>query len=334
LPGEEDRVRIRLVVRGQDHRTALRDVLGPADRGIPQHPHHRHDDGLGDLVQHVGLLCRGSVERGSDEPSRRRCDDGHMAFSELSRPWRAPGHSNPRGGLLLCHGFTGTPQSMRPWAEDHAGRGWAVDLPLLPGHATSAADLAATSWRDWYGCARDAALALSQQHGPIAVGGLSMGGALALALAEDPQLRGRIAAVVAVNPGMTLPAAAGAADLIAPVVRTLPGIGSDVAREGVLEEAYARMPVRAVGQLRRLFRRSRRGLSAVVVPLLLATSRVDHTVPHTDSDIVAAGVRGPVERLALTRSHHLATLDHDAPMLFDASARFLAQHVPVPGSPR
>src|SRR5699024_12436499 len=79
---------------------------------------------------------------------------------------------------------------------------------------------------------------------------------------------------------------------------------------------------------------SRRGLSAVEVPLLLATSRVDHTVPPTDSDIVAAGVRGPVERLALTRSHHLATLDHDAPMLFDASARLLAQHVPVPGSPR
>src|SRR5699024_12286613 len=105
--------------------------------------------------------------------------------------------------------------------------------------------------------------------------------------------------------GVTLPGAAYAADVRSPVVRTQPGIGSDVAREGVREEAYARMPVRAVGQLRRLFRRSRRGLSAVEVPLLLATSRVDHTVPPTDSDIVAAGVRGPVERLALTRSHHL-----------------------------
>jgi len=257
-----------------------------------------------------------------------------MAFSELSRPWRAPGHSNPRGGLLLCHGFTGSPQSMRPWAEDHASRGWAVDLPLLPGHATTEEELAATSWRDWYGSVREAALALSREHGRIAVGGLSMGGALALALAEDPQLRGRIAAVVAVNPGMTLPAAAGAADLIAPVLRTLPGIGSDIARDGVHEEAYARMPVRAVGQLHRLFRRTRRGLGAVEVPLLLATSRVDHTVPPTDSDIVAAGVRGPVERLSLTRSHHLATLDHDAEMLFDASARFLEQHVPVPGGPR
>ena len=254
-----------------------------------------------------------------------------MAFSELSRPWRAPGHSNPRGGLLLCHGFTGSPQSMRPWAEDHAGRGWAVDLPLLPGHATTEQELTTTSWQDWYGCVREAALDLSREHGPIAVGGLSMGGALALALAADPQLRGHLCAVVAVNPGMTLPAAANLAELIAPVVRTLPGIGSDVSRSGVQEEAYERLPVRAVGQLRRLFRRTRRELGAVEVPVLLATSRVDHTVPPTDSDIVAAGVRGPVERLSLTRSFHLATLDHDADLLFEASARFLDQHVPTLG---
>ncbi|HEX7350812.1 alpha/beta hydrolase [Brachybacterium sp.] len=252
-----------------------------------------------------------------------------MAFSELSRPWRARDHSNPRGGLLLCHGFTGSPQSMRPWAEDHAARGWAVELPLLPGHALTERELAASTWQDWYGCVRDAALELSEEHGPIAVGGLSMGGALALALAEDPELHGRLAAVVAVNPGMTLPAMATAAGLIAPLVPTLPGIGSDIARAGAQEEAYERLPVRAVAQLRRLFRRTRQGLGAVELPLLLATSSVDHTVPPTDSDIIAAGVRGPVERLPLPRSHHLATLDHDATLLFETSARFLDEHVPV-----
>ena len=81
-------------------------------------------------------------------------------------------------------------------------------------------------------------------------------------------------------------------------------------------------------------RRARVLLAAIVVPLLLATSRTDHTVPPTDSDIVAAGVRGPVERLSLTRSHHLATLDHDAELLFETSARFLDQHVPSAGSRR
>lgn len=266
-----------------------------------------------------------------EEAGRSGCDDVPMSFSDLSRPWHERGHSNPRGGLLLCHGFTGSPQSMRPWAEDHAARGWAVELPLLPGHATTQQELAETSWQDWYACVRDAALALSAQHGPIAVGGLSMGGALTLALAADDELRGHIAAVVAVNPGMTLPAAANVAELIAPVLRTLPGIGSDIALPGAVEEAYERMPLRAVAQLRRLFRRTRRQLGAVEIPLLLATSRSDHTVPPTDSDIVAAGVRGPVERLALPRSYHLAPLDHDAELLFATSARFLDQHVPRPG---
>jgi carboxylesterase len=255
-----------------------------------------------------------------------------MAFSELSRPWRARGHSNPRGGLLLCHGFTGSPQSLRPWAEHHAALGWEVELPLLPGHARTERDLAASSWQQWHGTVREAALSLAEVHGRIAVGGLSMGGALALALAQDERLSDRIAAVVAVNPGMTVPRLALAADLIAPIVPTIPGIGSDVARPGVTEEAYDRLPVRAVGQLRRLFRTTRERLGAVEAPLLLATSRTDHTVPPTDSDIVAARVRGPVERLSLTRSHHLAPLDHDAPLLLETSARFLETHVPAPGT--
>ncbi|GAA1489598.1 alpha/beta hydrolase [Brachybacterium sacelli] len=253
-----------------------------------------------------------------------------MAFSELSRPWRARGHSNPRGGLLLCHGFTGTPQSIRPWAEDHAARGWAVELPLLPGHATTWQDLAAHRWQDWYHQVREAALELSARHGPIAVGGLSMGGSLALALGEDPELRGRVAALVAANPGVTLPGAAGAAGLLAPLLRTVPGIGSDVAREGAVEEAYERTPLRGVAQLRRLFSRTRDHLADVTVPLLLATSRTDHTVPPRDSDLVAAGVSGPVQRLSLPRSYHLVPLDHDAPQLFEASARFLDRHVPGP----
>jgi carboxylesterase len=131
---------------------------------------------------------------------------------------------------------------------------------------------------------------------------------------------------------MTLPRAALAADLIAPVVRTLPGIASDIARPGVAEEAYERLPVRAVGQLRRLFHRTRLGLGAVEAPLLLATSPADRTVPPTDGDLVAARVRGPVERLSLRRSRHVATLDHDAPELFEASARFLDAHLPAPGA--
>jgi carboxylesterase len=40
-------------------------------------------------------------------------------------------------GVVLCHGFTGSPQSMRPWAEHLAAAGLSVRLPRLPGHGTT-----------------------------------------------------------------------------------------------------------------------------------------------------------------------------------------------------
>ena len=51
-----------------------------------------------------------------------------------AEPWSAPG--GPHGALVL-HGFTGCPQSMRGLAQALAAAGFAVELPLLPGHGTA-----------------------------------------------------------------------------------------------------------------------------------------------------------------------------------------------------
>lgn len=246
-------------------------------------------------------------------------------FSERARAWHGSAHSTvaPRGGLLLCHGFTSTPQSLRDWGEDHAARGWEVSLPLLPGHGASWRELARTPWQEWAGAVREAAHGLAAHHGSIAVGGLSMGGALALALAEDPRTAPLVDSLVLVNPAVALPRAqAIALPVLQHLVPSIAPIASDTAN-GAAEEAYDRTPVRAVEQMRRLQRRVRRGLAEVRCPVLLATSVEDHVVDPRCSDLVARTVSGPVERLALTRSHHVATLDHDAPLLFARSAAFL-----------
>ncbi|MCL6423472.1 alpha/beta fold hydrolase [Brachybacterium sp. JHP9] len=246
-----------------------------------------------------------------------------MAFSELSRPWRSAPHSNPAGGLLLCHGFTGSPQSLRPWAEHHAAAGWDVELPLLPGHALTWQEMARTDERDWYGEVRAAALALLERHERISLGGLSMGGALALRLAQDPGIAPRLDAVVLVNAVARPEHVWRVAPLLAPVLGSLPGIASDIRREGAAEEGYDRTPLRAVGAMRRLVSAVRRDLPRVTAPVLIAVSPQDHTVPPRSSDLIAARVRGPVERLALPDSYHVATLDHDAERLFAASSDFL-----------
>ena len=53
-------------------------------------------------------------------------------------------------GVLLCHGFTGSPQSLRPWAEYLAKAGLSVSLPRLPGHGTTWQEMARTRWEDWF----------------------------------------------------------------------------------------------------------------------------------------------------------------------------------------
>src|SRR5260370_31353803 len=89
-------------------------------------------------------------------------------------------------GVLLCHGFTGSRHSLRPWAEYLAEAGLSVWLPRLPGHGTTWQEMAHTRWEDWYAELNRAIDELREHASEIFVMGLSMGGCLALRLPEPP----------------------------------------------------------------------------------------------------------------------------------------------------
>src|SRR5438445_9825017 len=111
-----------------------------------------------------------------------------------AEPWSAKGGPN---GALVVHGFTGCPQSMRPLARAFAAAGFAVELPLLPGHGTSVDDMLTTTWDDWSGCAERAYVDLAARCQRVVVAGLSMGGTLTVWLAaHHPEFAG----IVVVNP--------------------------------------------------------------------------------------------------------------------------------------
>ena len=63
-------------------------------------------------------------------------------------------------------------------------------------------------------------------------------------------------------------------------------------------------------------------LAQVTCPTLIVTSGHDHVVPPVSSDMLAAGVAGPVERVVLERSFHLATLDVERDVLEAAVVAF------------
>lgn len=225
-----------------------------------------------------------------------------------AEPESFPGGPN---GALVMHGFTGNPVSMRGVAEALADAGYAVELPLLPGHGTTPEDMNTTSWPDWVAATETAYRELAARvDGKIVAVGLSMGGALAVDLtSRHPEIAG----LVAINTVVT--AVPGLADMLNGMIDAgdefMDAIGSDIADPEADERAYDKTPLKPLVSLMEAMGPLGDALGAITCPTLVITSRQDHTVEPTNSDVLAAGLGGPVERVYLDNSFHVATLDHD-----------------------
>jgi carboxylesterase len=235
-------------------------------------------------------------------------------------------HEGGRTGVLLCHGFTGSPQSLRPWAEFFADAGLTVSLPRLPGHGTTWQEMARTRWEDWYAEVDRAFDELRSATDEIFVMGLSMGGCLALRLAE---LHGEaVSGLVLVNPSVT---AETKLFLLAPVLKlvvpSLKGITSDIKKEGAAEIGYDRVPVKAAATLPGLWQVTTRHLKEVSQPVLAYRSATDHVVGPANMDILRRALpASQLEVRELANSYHVATLDNDAEVIFTGSLDFVRSH--------
>ena len=210
-------------------------------------------------------------------------------------------HSGGSTGVLLCHGFTGTPASLRPWADYLAAAGLTVSLPRLPGHGTTWQDMAHTRWEDWFA-------EIDRAY---------------------EELRGDgVAGLVLVNPSVT-------ADtklfLLAPVLKlvvpSLKGIGSDIKKEGAHELSYDRVPVRAAATLPQLWKVTQQQLGEVTQPVLIYRSATDHVVGPGSMKVLRSAL--PASQLTVREcadSYHVATLDNDAAEIFAGSLDFVRAH--------
>lgn len=214
-------------------------------------------------------------------------------------------------GALVLHGLTGSIQSVAGLAAALEAAGFDVEAPLLPGHGTSPEDLAGCGWDDWTAAAEGAYRRLAARSAPVVAVGLSMGGALAAGVcARHTDVTG----LAVVNPLVDPPAPAFLEALegfLAAGERFLPGVGGDIADATATEVAYDRLPVAALLSMSRGLVALRPRLGEVRCPVLILTSRHDRVVPAVSSDVLAAAVAGPVERVWLENSAHVATLDLD-----------------------
>jgi carboxylesterase len=239
-------------------------------------------------------------------------------------------HQGGTTGVLLCHGFTGSPRSLRPWADFLAEAGLSVSLPLLPGHGTSWQEMNHTTSDDWLAAAGAALAELRGRCDEVFLMGLSMGACLALRLAETapgPDLRG----LVLVNPSLAPDTKLFlVAPLLKHLIKSMPAIGNDIKKPGADELSYDRVPAVAAATLPRLWKATARDLPQVSSPVLVYRSTEDHVVGPPSMRVLEAGLRPELLTVrACHDSYHVATMDNDAQAIFTGSLRFVREHSAV-----
>jgi carboxylesterase len=252
-----------------------------------------------------------------------------MTIRPEAAPYSAPADPERTGGrrvgVLLSHGFTGSPFSMRPWGEHLAALGYAVEVPRLPGHGTTWQDMNRTTWADWYAEIKTTFQRLRDANDVVALCGMSMGAALTLRLAADHP--DDVAGVALVNPAVNIARNdVKLVPVLKHVVPAFPGITNDIKKPGVEEYGYTKTPLRAADSMLRGYKELRADLRHVQAPILLFHSAEDHVVDPSSAKIIADSVSSNefTERV-LMDSYHVATLDNDAPAIFEESAEFLAR---------
>ena len=242
-------------------------------------------------------------------------------------------------GVLVVHGFTGSPFEMRLLGEDLAARGFAVEGVRLAGHAATTRDLAASTWHDWYRSADEALNRLRARVGKkrVAVAGLSMGGLLTLELARN---RGDdLAAICVMSAPLWLPPQAVEFSRVMarlPVVRklALPKLaGSDIRDAEMKRRNHdavprAGMPLPALASLIELGAHLRDRLGEVTTPTLLIHSERDHTVPYECMDAIAHRLgTAEYKKVTLRESFHVITLDVERDKVFAEVAAWVGRYL-------
>jgi len=233
-------------------------------------------------------------------------------------------------GVVVCHGFTGQPKSMKPWAKYLAEAGLTVRLPRLPGHGTTWQEMNNTTWQDWYDEIDRAYRELSGTCESVFVMGLSMGGSLALRLAEEKG--DGVAGLVLVNPAVH---SERPDRFLLPVLRlavpAFPGITNDIKKPDQDEGGYSKIPLKAAYSLTHLWSAIKRDITQVDQPVLLFRSADDHVVEPSNSAWILANIASSdKEEVVLTDSYHVATLDNDAETIYEGSLDFVNRIVAAP----
>lgn len=224
-------------------------------------------------------------------------------------------------GVLLLHGFTGSPSEMRLLGEYLHSLGFTVFGPRLPGHGTHPRDMDQTNWRQWYGAVEDGFHILRSLCRQVSVVGLSMGGILALMLASEYPVE-RVVSLSA--PIYIADQRLKWLNLYRMFRRYAPKRRRNFDVSPDYNIGYDLTPLRSLSSLLELIQHVKRRLPLVKSPLLVVQSKVEHTVKPESADYIYRHAGGThKELLWLDRSGHIVTLDCEKELVYKKVAGFL-----------
>ncbi|MEH7416575.1 alpha/beta fold hydrolase [Neobacillus drentensis] len=211
-------------------------------------------------------------------------------------------------GILISHGFVGTPQSIRFLGEYIASQGYTVYGPRLKGHGTHYEDMERCSFQDWVQSLEDGYLFLRQHCSDIFIIGQSMGGTLTLNLASKYS---DIQGAVLINAAMTtIPVME--EFRVKQTPRFIEEGSPDIKAADVYEIAYEKAPTQSIQQLLLLMDETRKKLSNVKSPVLAFQSVEDHVVPQENTDYIMDRIQSDFkENIPLYNSYHVASMDNE-----------------------
>lgn len=237
------------------------------------------------------------------------------------------------GGVLLFHGYNDSPQSMASVASALHAHGWTVRVALLPGHGRTLRDFATSGAEAWIEAAHAELASFKRECPAAAVGGLSMGGALAMIVAADaPDVR----AVLVFAPYLHASIPLYLLHLLAPIAalgaRYVVSGGARSVHDPVASRkmiAYRRSTPRLLVQLEKIVRRARAALPRVHQPVLVLQSREDNRIPSTSASAAFAQIGSTDKTMHWsTGSGHVVTVDYGHERLEQLAAEWLEQRLP------
>ena len=271
-----------------------------------------------------------SVSRAIEQAEAQRPRDPKTGIRVGAEPFA---HDVGGPACLLLHGFEATPQILREMAQRLADAGISSRAILFPGHGTTVAEFAASRRADWVAAAEQAYDDMVQQHRVVYVIGFSMGGTVALNLAE----RRDVAGVVCLAPFLRitrkwfhLVRAESLSRLcrwlrFPRVVKNIPLDVADASvRPQVIHAGFT--PIATACSLFDLADQTRSGIGSITCPLLVLHGRLDRVADPRESERLIEQVQSNPKRLIrLDRSAHLLPMDYDKARVFAETIAFIRE---------